>query len=283
MTTVDPVKPARGVLTPRSGSSSATVSFRDTETDLLRGARTTNAASAPLATAVRCLSAAGARRLGGDAYAIVTRGEEMLLLVADARGKGDAAAPLARLALTVFRTVAANVRRWDATHILNVLDETVHSAGDDEDFMTAVLVHAQRGGQLEVLSCGHPAPVIVSRSDVRTIAIEPCRPLGLGSAPVAVFDRLAPGDRLLLFTDGVCEALDLAGNFFNVEEHAVVLRCDDVEVAVDALLGRLVLHTGGGSQDDVTVLVAARRAEADSAAQVRPSDRIRIGISGGQR
>lgn len=87
----------------------------------------------PLLTAVRSLSADGPRRLGGDAYSITTRGDEMLLLVADARGKGDGAAALAQAALRVFRTVTENRGRWNPAGLAGVLDETVRCADQDED------------------------------------------------------------------------------------------------------------------------------------------------------
>lgn len=243
------------------------ISFRDAELDLLRPARPVPTMTEPLLTAVRSLSADGPRRLGGDAYSITTRGDEMLLLVADARGKGDGAAALAQAALRVFRTVTENRARWNPAGLAGVLDETVRCADQDEDFMTAVLVHARRGGDVHVVSCGHPPPLVISRKSVRPIELDPCQPLGLGGTPAPVQDRLGSGDRLLLYTDGGCEAADAAGQFFDIEKHAAVLRCSDVQVAVDALLGRLMQHTAGASQDDVTLLLAAREDRSDGAAR----------------
>ncbi len=267
MTIVEPsIPPAPTAREPAPGDTGAAITFRDAERDVLPAARSSRATTEPLLTAVRSLSADGPRRLGGDAYSIATRGDEMFLLVADARGKGDGAAVLARAALRVFRTVTANMGRWNPGGVARVLDETVRCAGQDEDFMTAVLVHARRDGQLDVVSCGHPAPLVISGEGMRAIAVDPCEPLGLGGTPTPVQDRLAPGDRLLLFTDGVCEAADSAGEFFEVKDHAAVLRCSDVEVAVDAMLGRLMRHTAGASQDDLTLLLAARDARSDGAA-----------------
>lgn len=265
-TATSDVSPAAAGPARRAKSTGPAISFRDAEHDLLPGARSVLTTTGPLWTAVRSLSADGPRRLGGDAYSIATRGDEMLLLVADARGKGDCSAALAHTALRVFRTVTANMGRWKPEGIARVLDETVRCAGQDEDFMTAVLVHVRRGGHLQVVSCGHPAPLVISGERVRTIAVEPCQPLGLGGVPTPAEERLAPGDRLLLYTDGVCEAADATGEFFDIEQHAAVLRCSDVEVAVDALLGRLMRHTAGASQDDVTLLLAARADRSNLAA-----------------
>ena len=112
----------------------------------------------PLSAAARSLSAAHPHRMGGDAWSIASRHGDMLLLIADARGNGAEAAPLARGVLTVFRTVAKNSAHWDVTYIVGALRDTVRRAAAEEDFVTALVVHARARGQLEIASCGHPAP-----------------------------------------------------------------------------------------------------------------------------
>ena len=76
----------------------------------------------------------------------------------------------------------------------------------DEDFVTAALVE-ERGGTLTIVNCGHPAPLLLRRGAV--IPLEPPAPAPpLGFMPVVQprVERLEPGDRLLLFTDGLAEA-----------------------------------------------------------------------------
>lgn len=218
------------------------------------GARLTE----PLSVAARSLSAAHPRRMGGDAWSIASRHGDMLLLVADARGNGEQAAPLARAVLTVFRSVTKNWSRWDVADIASVLRDTVHRAADEEDFVTALVVHARAEGQLELASCGHPAPLLMGPRGVRELHVAPLLPLGIGNDPlVTTHARLASDERLLLYTDGLTEAPDGSGNFFNVEEHVDALLCDDLEVSLDALLGRLMGHTSGVLHDDLTALLVA--------------------------
>lgn len=218
------------------------------------GARLTE----PLSAAARSLSAAQPRRMGGDAWSIASRHADMLLLIADARGNGEEAAPLARAVLTVFRTVAKNSAQWDVTHIVGVLRDTVHRAAGEEDFVTALVVHARAQGQFEVASCGHPAPLVIDADGQRELHIDPALPLGIGNDPlVPTHARLASHQRLLLFTDGLTEAPDAAGNFFNIGEHGDALLIGDLEVSLDALLGRVMRHTRDVLHDDLTMLLVA--------------------------
>ncbi len=218
------------------------------------------AASEPLRAAARSVSADGSQRLGGDAWSIATRDGEMLLLVADARGKGDEAAPLTRAVLTVFRTVSKHFAQWDTQHMIAVLRDTVsRAAPGDEDVVTALVVHASAEGRLTVTSCGHPAPLVLSPHGLREVVLQPALPLGLGSdVVVPAHDQLAPDERLLLFTDGLTEIPDVQGQLFGVEQHADALLWDDLEVSLDALLGRVMRHTHGPLQDDLTMLLLAR-------------------------
>ena len=86
---------------------------------------------------------------------------------------------------------------------------------DAEDFVTGVLVDIRHDGRFDVVSCGHPAPVVLHGAGARRGALEldHSPPLGLGVDPVAAHGVLAPGDRMLLFTDGLIEARSPDGDF----------------------------------------------------------------------
>ena len=98
-------------------------------------------------------------------------------------------------------------------------------------------VDIERDGTFTVVSCGHPAPVLLTRDgDVRPVDLDPAPPLGLGVEPAASTGRLQPGDRLLLFTDGLIEARTPEGDFVDpaplLEEVATTLRSRGVEVVL---------------------------------------------------
>ena len=92
----------------------------------------------------------------------------------------------------------------------------------------------------------------------RELHLDPALPLGVGDDPlVPTRAHLASDERLLLFTDGLTEAPDRNGNFFNPEEHDDALLCDDVEVSLDRLLRRVMAHTCHVLHDDLTMLLLA--------------------------
>lgn len=208
-----------------------------------------------LRSATRSLPLAPTARLGGDAWSIATRGDEALVLIADARGSGEAASPIARTILTVFRTLTKNTRCWDPKDVIAALDDTVRQAGDEEDFVTALVAHVRGPELVDIVSAGHPPPVLIRRGGVHPVQVDASPPLGLTPSPRRTSVTLAPRDRLFLFTDGVSEASDDKGNFFAPELHLDVLGCADLDVVLDALLGRLLNHTGGALRDDATLLL----------------------------
>ena len=67
---------------------------------------------------------------------------------------------------------------------------------------------------------------------------------------------ISPGDRILLYTDGVLEARDSAGQFFLLRDQAHLLSGPDLDTELQALIDRLADHGGESIDDDVAVLLA---------------------------
>ena len=157
-----------------------------------------------LAVAGRYISATAAADIGGDLYEALDTPYGVRMIIGDVRGKGLDAVRLASIVLGSYRHVA--YERADLRAIVADLDRAVARSVGDEDFVTAALVE-ERGGTLTIVNCGHPAPLLLRRGAV--IPLEPPAPAPpLGFMPVVTprVERLEPGDRLLLFTDGLGEA-----------------------------------------------------------------------------
>jgi hypothetical protein len=206
-----------------------------------------------LAIAGRYISATAAADIGGDIYEALDTPYGVRIIIGDVRGKGLDAVRLASIVLGSYRHVA--YERADLRAIVTDLDRTVARSVGDEDFVTAALVE-ERGGTLTIVNCGHPAPLLLRRGQV--ITLEPPAPAPpLGFMPVARprVERLEPGDRLLLFTDGLGEARR-DGEFFPTADRAWrLLGHGTVGDGLASLETALVDWVHGRLDDDIALVL----------------------------
>ncbi|MEV4627465.1 PP2C family protein-serine/threonine phosphatase [Micromonospora sp. NPDC049523] len=206
-----------------------------------------------LAVAARYISSTAAAEIGGDLYEVIDTPYGVRMLIGDVRGKGLDAVRLASIVLGSYRHVA--YERADLRAIVADLDRAVARSVGDEDFVTAALVE-ERGGTLTIVNCGHPAPLLLRRGKV--IPLEPPSPAPpLGFMPVVRprVERLEPGDRLLLFTDGLGEARR-DGEFFPTEDRAwQLLGHGTVGDGLASLETALVEWVHGRLDDDIALVL----------------------------
>ena len=206
--------------------------------------------------ASRYLSAAAEARVGGDLLEVVPDAARPRWLIGDTRGKGLSAVRLASVAMTSFRDACAQPG-LDLPEIARVVDRSVTRASSEEDFVTAVFAELDPGGWLQLITCGHPPPLLLA-ADGGLRALSPhayATPLGLHPDMQPSTFTVHTGDRLLFCTDGLLEARDKAGRYFRPEDCLDTLRNPDLQVAADGLLNRLVAHAGRKLDDDVALLL----------------------------
>ncbi|MET8152869.1 PP2C family protein-serine/threonine phosphatase [Actinoplanes sp. NPDC049668] len=222
-----------------------------------------------LAVAGRYISASAAADIGGDLYEALDTPYGVRIIIGDVRGKGLDAVRLASIVLGSYRHVA--FERSDLRAIVTDLDRAVARSVGDEDFVTAALVE-ERGGTLTIVNCGHPAPLLLRRGQV--IALDPPAPAPpLGFMPVARprVERLEPGDRLLLFTDGLGEARR-EGEFFPTTDRAWrLLGHGTVGDGLASLETALVDWVHGQLEDDIALVLLEYGGPDGSAAAAMPS------------
>ncbi|AVH57832.1 MULTISPECIES: PP2C family protein-serine/threonine phosphatase [Streptomyces] len=177
----------------------------------------------PFRAAASYRAAAQFARIGGDLYAVAETDHGVRALIGDVRGKGLDAVATASAVLGSFHEAAYACPILDG--LAHRLETSLRRHLDDaEAFVTAFLVEIHPDGRTHALSCGHPAPLILSGDTVLELPVPPGLPLGLRNAPpdpdaprtsAATADtRLQPGDTLLMYTDGLTEARDVAGDFY---------------------------------------------------------------------
>jgi GAF domain-containing protein len=200
------------------------------------------------------VSAAREALIGGDMYEVVPISGGVRLLVGDVRGKGLDAVRLATVVLGFFRSAAAEP--ISLAGLAWQMDRRLTPYLDEEDFVTAVMVEIDTAGHCQVVSCGHPFPLLCDAKGMREIECPISLPLGLDAQPRTVHLDLSPGDRLFLYTDGLVEARNPDGEYVDLMEVAAPLRNGDLRAGLDDVLVRLRQNSRQELDDDLSLLVA---------------------------
>ena len=217
-----------------------------------------------LAAAVRFIAAGEGIEVGGDFYDLFrTRGSAVAALIGDVCGKGPEAASVTALARHTLRAAAAYEARPSA--VLALLHRALRESRDDGRFCTVAYCDFEvRPEGLRMLLCAgrHPLPLVLRANGV----VEPVGKLGtlLGADVAPVLSdaavELAPGDLIVLYTDGVTEVRAGRKEVFGHHDLAALLaRCrglsaDSVAQRVqDAVLAA----ASDRPRDDIAILVSA--------------------------
>jgi serine phosphatase RsbU (regulator of sigma subunit) len=204
-------------------------------------------------------------RIGGDFYEAAGTPHGVRLLIGDVRGKGLSAVGAASAVISCFREAAYD--EPDLRGIVHRLETSIarHSAafpGQDlpERFATALIVEIPHGGgQVRLLNCGHPPPLLAHHGKIRvldpTIASPPLNLAALiGDYYCVDTIAFAPGDQLLLYTDGVSETRDRTGEFFPLPDWMGRQGLEMPRELLDRLHQDLLRYSGGRLDDDIAAL-----------------------------
>ena len=223
-----------------------------------------------ISIAARYLSATREASVGGDLYEVIPTGHGIRLIIGDVRGNGLEAIRLAGQVLGAFRRSAV------ATP---AMEQVAHEVGlaiaphlGEEDFVTAVLAQIAPTGGLTIVNCGHHPPLLRYRGDLQPLTdAKPALPLGLEDDFSAFTAAWSPGDRLLLYTDGLVESRDEYGDFLPEDQIATALAAPDCDQALDTLMTAAHRHTGGHAHDDIALLLLEHDASPSASANGHPA------------
>ena len=208
----------------------------------------------PVCFAARYVSASHDALIGGDFYDAFQTPRGVRAVVGDVRGKGLDAVNTAASVLGAFREAAFG--ECELAEVARVVDRSISRSLGPEDFVSAVFVEFVGDNSVRLVNCGHPPPMVVRTDGIRFLERTTTFPLGLEPDFKVLEATFEPGERLLLYTDGLVEARDGAGSFFPLERSAESTLVDrSLEDALDGLLRSLVEHVGGEINDDVAVIL----------------------------
>lgn len=213
-----------------------------------------------LTIAARFRAAGTATEVGGDFYDLFEVGDRWMVMVGDVTGKGPGAAAITSFARYTMRAIAQY--EDEPTAMLERLNAMLGEDPDRRQICTAVCVTvrpapAGRGVVLEVVCAGHPAPFRLG-ADGSVAAVGRPGTL-LGAFPeghwTATEVVLAPGDALVLYTDGVTDTRGPEGRFGADRLEALLREIGPGEPEETAQRIDDALQAFGEQRDDVALLV----------------------------
>ena len=215
----------------------------------------------PMRAAVHYSAAHAYAKIGGDLYEVLQTRYGVRAVVGDVQGKGLDAVETAAAMLGAFREAAHEEPALDrlARRLAEPLDRM--PGRDGEAFVTAVLMGVGRDAIAEVVNCGHPSPLLLRNTETPRGLDPPERvpPLGVlppdQVRPPVLSLPLRPGDRILLYTDGVIEARDPAGNFYPLAERLPWQARDDPGETLRRLNRDVLRHVGRKLDDDAAMVL----------------------------
>ena len=218
----------------------------------------------PVRLAARYLSASTWARVGGDLYAAVTTAHGVRLIVGDAEGKGLSAVREAATAMGAFRAAADQASTLG--EVADLIEATLDRELGDEQFITAVLAEIKPdGSNMEMINCGHPHPLQLGPRGPYLLEPTDCSPpLGLGlprlTERIPYTVPLRPGEPVLLYTDGLSEARNRAGEFFPLTDCTSLQTPTDPSVLLNRLTAEVASYVHHQPDDDMALLLIERTA-----------------------
>ena len=203
-----------------------------------------------------------AKVVGGDFYDFYLRDKnQLVIVVADVADKGIGAALFMMTSKTLIKSLAES--GLSPAEIFTQANRRISAHNDQDIFLTAFLgVLDLTTGRLVCANAGHEHPLIYRRQDEHYSWLEAGHGLPLGAMGTSRYQekafQLAPGDRLLLYTDGVSEAENMQGTRMGLSGIENAVRETEnmsAEQTVLTLLHKVDDFAAGVEQaDDITIL-----------------------------
>jgi sigma-B regulation protein RsbU (phosphoserine phosphatase) len=205
-----------------------------------------------------------ARQVGGDYHAFFERDGVVTALVADVAGKSMPAALLVSALHAVVQLLFAEGR--DLSEIATELNRHIHNWSAENKFITAVLVSIDRDAEtIRYVNAGHN-PVYLVSGEQQEMMKSHGLPIGIlpGTRYTTQTRPFPAGSAVVLYSDGITEAENLAGEEFDNPRLEEILRetagqppdviRDRIAAAVDAFVGE------APQKDDETIVILRRTA-----------------------
>jgi sigma-B regulation protein RsbU (phosphoserine phosphatase) len=210
-----------------------------------------------------------ARDVGGDFYDFFLLGPSQLgVVIADVSGKGIPAAIFMAVSRTLMRATALTAPSPAAC--LQQVNRLLHAENSAEMFVSLFYgILDTRNGRFVFSNGGHNPPLVVAGGGAQFLDTKPGCVLGALDTAVYVdaTTALMPGDTLVLYTDGVTEAMNAGDELYGEERLQQLLRtrADSPRTLIDGVIADVKQHSGEAIQsDDITLLAVTYRGGHDA-------------------
>jgi serine phosphatase RsbU (regulator of sigma subunit) len=207
-----------------------------------------------------------ALEVGGDLYDFFTLDQDRIcFIIGDVSDKGIPAALFMAMVRATFK-MAAIAAPESIALTMNRVNQFLCESNPQQMFVTALAgILDLRTGHVDYVDAGHEPPFI-RHADGTVQKVDKAGNIVLGLLPDYAFAsgelQLAAGDNLVLYTDGVTEAMDAGHQLFGADRLEMTLSCAghpaDSEAVIRALLDDLRAHVGQSHQSDDITLLAIR-------------------------
>jgi phosphoserine phosphatase RsbU/P len=202
--------------------------------------------------------------VGGDYFDVFSLGDSRTaFLLADVSGKGLGAALCTNLLQGALSGMSLGT---DPARVFNHVNRFLCDHAEIGRYATMFFGILDDQGHLEYINAGHPSPFLIREGVAEDVFTEGSYPVGL--VPEAEYTtvclKLEPGDTLVLFSDGVTEAMDPAEQLFGVPRLKDVLMGAGKQTPLDELQTKVLeavenFAHGASQADDLTLLLVRYR------------------------
>jgi len=222
--------------------------------------------------------------VGGDFYDFIPLGDDRLgIVIGDAVGHGIAAALLMTMTLTDFRSLAP--RYASPAEVLGAVNRRLTQSMRTRAFVTAIYAVLDRASNRLTCAMAGMQPWLIKAKSGECVPIEPTGDrFPLGASQRSQYEscdvKMETGDSLVLFTDGIPEAVSDDDEFYSferLEDTLVKNRTADSQELLETVMKDARGFSGDHPQEDDITLVVLKATESVAAAPVKSTTRLITG------
>ena len=205
-----------------------------------------------------------AKAVGGDLYDFFIRDEKLFFCIGDVSGKGVPASLVMAVSRTLFRNITTHSD--EPSHIVKTMNVNLCEGNVDCMFVTLFVgVFNLQTGHLHYCNAGHMPPIVINKKP-EPLSVNQIAPVGLVEDTPYLTEEVViePQTTILLYTDGLNEAMDANGKQFGEDRildemsHAIQDSQLSPKAVIDRMTQAVHLFVGDTEQSDDLTMLAFR-------------------------